>query len=120
MCLVVQLRKQLAHYDAKVTVRIVWYRAGQWLLAFSSIFVYIAVRLAYLITGRSAKLNNDPRASTIYSIIVLIIESVLGLMSLSGSMLFWKQEVHFSRAAALEVRRVAIACSPICQVACRS
>jgi hypothetical protein len=94
-----QLRKQLKHYNAKVTVRTVWHNIVQWLVAFGSWATYISVRVYYLATGRTAKVMGDPQACTGYSILVITVESVLGFMNLIANTRFTKQEVEFSNRA---------------------
>lgn len=93
-----QLRKQLAQYHATVTVRTVWRKVGHWVLAFVAWAVYVGVRLAYLAKGKTAELMGSPRASSPYSIIILITEFLVGLINFAGSMTFRKQEVKFSRS----------------------
>ena len=84
------------HYDAKVTVKTVWHSIVRWAIALCAWAVYIIVRLVYLIIGKTTKLMGDPRASTVYSIIILIVETAIGGVHFTGCMRFWKQEVKFT------------------------
>lgn len=86
----------LPHYSVKVAVRTAWHRILQWLLAFSSLIVYLTVRVVYLVTGKTATLLNSPLPNIIYSVIILSTECVLGIVNLAGNLRFRKQEVRFS------------------------
>ena len=51
------LRHQLPHYNVDVTVRTRWDHIALWMLAVVIWFVYIAVRVMYLIRGRTGPLS---------------------------------------------------------------
>ena len=90
-----QLREQLPHYNVDVSVHTRWDHVFLWCMAVVICFVYLGVRLYYLVSGKTAEFNSQ-NTSVPYSYVVLVGELALGCLGFYGQQCFWKQDVRFS------------------------
>lgn len=90
-----QLRRQLPHLNVEVTVQTSWDHIFLTILAFFAFVTYIAVRIYYLLSGRTA-LYTEQNINVAYSYLVLVAEFFLGALGFYGHQMYWKQNVEFS------------------------
>lgn len=99
------LRAQLPHYNVDVTVNTRWDHIFLWVMAVIICFVYLGVRLYYLLKGKTAEFGGQ-NTSVAYSYVVLVGELFLSGLGFYGQQCFWKQDVRFSSMDAETLRHI--------------
>jgi hypothetical protein len=88
-------RAQFPHFHVDVTVNTHWDHILLCVLAILIYVVYLSVRMYYLVSGRTASFGAQ-NTNVVYSYVVLVAETALGLLGFYGNLSFWEQEVQFS------------------------